>query len=189
MFHLILRSPLLAAAGFALLRSMERPFPVFFRVAAWAAFAGIATMAAVAIVPEAGPVVWQQTRRSPVTRMERDPCLNWLMRETAPKARDLVYPYYPMYYVLADLRNPIRQSFMTYGYHSRCDIAGVIKELDSGPVALVLWDQVVKHDAMRAWFPGYRAPSSDEQLMGFGASEQGQAKASRKGMAQARRGR
>ena len=52
--------------------------------------------------------VTQETRRGTVYELAQDEALAFLMEHTQAGESFFVYPYYPMYYFLADLRNPTK---------------------------------------------------------------------------------
>jgi hypothetical protein len=73
-----------------------------------------------------------------------------------------VYPYYPMYYYLADVRNPTRFSILMYHYNTAAQFDEVIRDLESKHVKYVLWDTVVDGANLRTWFPAYVQPPQDQ---------------------------
>ena len=76
-----------------------------------------------------------------------------------------VYPYYPMYYFLADVTNPTRYSILMYHINTPAQFDEVIRDLEAGQVKYVLWDTWVAGANLTQWFPGYHEPPPDEQLL------------------------
>jgi hypothetical protein len=72
-----------------------------------------------------------------------------------------VYPYYPMYYFLADLRNPTRFSTLVYNYNTDSQFDEVIDDLSRKRVRYILWDTVVEGKNLTTWFPQYRHPAEE----------------------------
>ena len=106
-----------------------------------------------------------ETRRGPVFVEKRDEALEALLSTTPPRSRVFVYPYYPMYYFLADLVNPTRYSILEYGYNTEEQLREAADDLVMRRVELVLSDTVVSGENLSAWFPGYRPPPPEDQLI------------------------
>lgn len=106
-----------------------------------------------------------ETRRGAVFVEKRDEALDALLSTAAPGSRVFVYPYYPMYYFLADLENPTRYTILLYGYNTSAQFQEAADALVMGHVDLVLSDTVVSGDNLSTWFPGYRHPSSDDMVI------------------------
>jgi hypothetical protein len=94
-----------------------------------------------------------------------DDALIFLNRQVAPQTEIFVYPYYPMYYYLADLRNPTRFSILMYNYNTRQQFEEVIRNLEVKHVQFVLWDTVVDGANLGTWFPGYIQPPPDQLIL------------------------
>jgi len=158
-FHLAAGSPLLLVA---LLGSTQSISKVRFRAAFMGALAvGLAafgTLNFVARVQGARPV---ETRRGTVVTTVDDPALRFL--STAVKEREFVfvYPYCPIYYYLADVRNPTRYSLLLYGFNTPAQFDEVIRDLEEKRVRYVL-DAAAWGDDPRTWFPAYRQPAADK---------------------------
>lgn len=101
-----------------------------------------------------------ETRRGTVLSPMDDPALRFL--NTAVKEREpvFIYPYCPMYYYLADVRNPTRYSFLLYDYNTPAQFDEVIVNLEQKKVRYVL-DAAGYGDDPRKWFPTYREPAAD----------------------------
>lgn len=164
--HLLYGSPLLFVIGFRLLRDAMAPYPRLFRAAAMGLLFCLGLTALTALLPGLRPGQWQESRRGPVWTTTRDACLDFLMRETNPGEELFVYPYYPMYYFLAAVKNPVRFSILTHGgYNTPAEFAQVVETLEAHRVRLVLWDTLVDHTTMQSWFPTYRPPAPEEQVV------------------------
>ena len=71
-----------------------------------------------------------QTRRGIVLDTAPDDALAFLNTEVSKNEQVFVYPYYPMYYYLADLSNPTRFSILMYHYNTREHFNEVIRDLE-----------------------------------------------------------
>jgi hypothetical protein len=106
-----------------------------------------------------------ETRRGPVFVEKRDEALDALLITTAPRSCVFVYPYYPMYYFLADLVNPTRYTILEYGYNTPEQLQEVADDIAKRRVELVLWDAVVSGKNLTTWFPNYREPPPEDQVI------------------------
>lgn len=106
-----------------------------------------------------------QTRRGTVAMFDNDDALEFI-QDKVPAGRSVfIYPYYPMYYFLADVRNPTRYSIVLYHMNTGEQFAEIIRALESTKVEFVLWDTLVAGDNLTKWFPGYRQPPADQQVI------------------------
>jgi hypothetical protein len=103
-----------------------------------------------------------ETRRGAVLDVTRDDALESLNSAVTRREWVFVYPYYPMYYYLADVRNPTRFSILLYHYNTAKQFEEVIRDLESKHVKYVLWDTVVDGENLRTWFPAYVQPPRDQ---------------------------
>lgn len=102
-----------------------------------------------------------QTRRGTVFVSSDDAALRFL-NEAIPRGEYVfVYPYYPMYYFLADLRNPTRFSILLHNYNTDAQFEEVINDLRQRRVKYILWDTMVDGKKLTTWFPGYRQPGEE----------------------------
>jgi hypothetical protein len=104
-----------------------------------------------------------ETRRGSVRVARADGALEFLQENTRPGEQVFIYPYYPMYYFLADVRNPTRYSILMYHMNTAAQFAEVIRDLETAQVKYVLWDSVVAGANFRTWFPSYQEPAAAEQ--------------------------
>jgi len=102
-----------------------------------------------------------ETRRGTVLDVTQDDALEFLNSAVVQREWVFVYPYYPMYYYLADVRNPTRFSILLYQYNTPENFEEVTQDLESKHVKYVLWDTVVDGANLRTWFPGYIEPPRD----------------------------
>jgi len=70
-----------------------------------------------------------------------------------------VYPYYPMYYFLAGIRNPTEYSILMYNINTEAQFHKAISDLDRKKVRYILWDTYVEGQNLKTWFPQYEHPS------------------------------
>jgi hypothetical protein len=99
------------------------------------------------------------TRRGNILSFNEDAALNFLMENTSPNEAVFIYPYYPMYYFLADVYNPTRYSIMMYGINTEEQFHEAISSLDRMKVKYVLWDTAVEGENLKVWFPNYFHPN------------------------------
>jgi hypothetical protein len=111
------------------------------------------------------PGVTVETRQGRVRMPEPDRALEVLQQNVAAGQHAFVYPYYPMYYFLANVRNPTRYSVVMYHIHTPQQFAEVIEDLERHRVKVVLWDTAVAGTNLVRWFPGYVDPPADQQLL------------------------
>jgi hypothetical protein len=81
------------------------------------------------------------------------------MERTRPGDYVFVYPYYPMYYFLADLKNPTRYSILLYRINTEDQFKEALNDLKQKQVKYVLWDTLVTGNNLQNWFPHYQQPS------------------------------
>ena len=102
------------------------------------------------------------TRRGTVYASGDDAALRFL-NETIPQGEYVfVYPYYPMYYYLADLRNPTRFSILLHNYNTDSQFDEVLNDLRQKRVKYILWDTMVDGKNLTNWFPQYKQPREEE---------------------------
>jgi hypothetical protein len=104
----------------------------------------------------------QSTRRGTVNGFGEDTALRFLHEEVEADEEVFVYPYYPMYYFLAALRNPTRYSILMYHINTETQFAEAVADLERRQVRYVLWDTVVDGPQLATWFPGYRHPKPED---------------------------
>jgi len=106
-----------------------------------------------------------ETRAGHVRLTERDHALDFLQTHVAAGGTAFVYPYYPMYYFLANVRNPTRYSILMHRINTPAQFEDAIAALETQKVPYVLWDTFVAGENLTRWFPRYVEPSEDEQLL------------------------
>jgi hypothetical protein len=162
MNHLTYASPILLIAVCVSLGRV-RGFPA---VALRRALAScVAVLAAVLALVGSTPAIAMETRSGDIRRFGRDDALEFLQQHVAAGEPVFVYPYYPMYYFLANVRNPTRYSILMYHINTAQQFDEVIRDLEAAQVEYVLWDTVVAGANLKQWFPGYQDPPAAEQHM------------------------
>jgi 4-amino-4-deoxy-L-arabinose transferase-like glycosyltransferase len=101
------------------------------------------------------------TRQGVLYGFKEDPALKFLIEHTKPGDYAFIYPYYPMYYFLADVKNPTRYSILVYHINTNTQFNEVIKNLEQKSVKYVLWDTMVAGSNLKILFPQYKQPSND----------------------------
>ena len=164
LFHLMYGSPLLLAAivGEALRDSRDGQWR--------SRLVGALTACTVALGIWQGAIglaaqVPQETRRGGVRTYARDEALQFLLDNTKPGDFVFVYPYYPMYYFLADLRNPTRYGILLYGYNTIGQFQEALADLDQKRPKYVLWDTLVDGDNWKRWYPAYVQPPERDLII------------------------
>ena len=92
----------------------------------------IALLAAVLGLVGSAPAMAMETRSGEIRRFERDEALEFLQQNVAAGEPVFVYPYYPMYYFLANVRNPTRYSILMYHINTQQQFDEVIRESRGG---------------------------------------------------------
>ena len=101
------------------------------------------------------------TRRGILYGFKEDTALKFLIEHTKPGDYAFIYPYYPMYYFLADVKNPTRYSILLYHINTEAQFNEVIQNLKQKLVKYVLWDNLVAGSKLKTWFPQYEHPSEE----------------------------
>lgn len=109
--------------------------------------------------------VHQETRRGPVRMHEPNDALRFLHDHTAPGDYVFVYPYYAMYYFLADVRNPTRYSILMHGYNTVEQFQESVRDLDRAKPRYVLWDTLVDGANWARWYPAYVPPRDEDRII------------------------
>ncbi len=105
------------------------------------------------------------TRRGTLYARENDPALSFLLEHTRPGDYVFVYPHRPVYYFLADLRNPTQLGVFLYDPAADYLFRQAVENIERKNVRYVLWDTVLAGDRLRSIFPAYRHPPPDRQIM------------------------
>lgn len=105
------------------------------------------------------------TRRGDLLASQPDKALEFLMEHTRPGDDVLVYPYHPVYYFLADLRNPTRLAAFLYDPAAEGLFREAVRDVDKKRVQYVLWDTALAGKNMTSLFPSYREPSPDKLIV------------------------
>lgn len=164
-FHLIYGSPLLLIVAFILFKNClgnkRIPYWLMIGILSLGSFSLAAFNAAVATSVNHS----QPTRRGNIQDSKEDGALDFLLKNTKPGDPVFIYPYYPMYYFLADVKNPTRYSILLYSINTEAQFNEVIQDLEKAKVKFVLWDTLVSGDNLRIWFPQYRQPEKDSLIL------------------------
>ena len=102
------------------------------------------------------------TRRGTIYCHNNDTALKFLHDKIKSGEYVFVYPYYPMYYFLADIRNPTEYSILMYNINTEAQFHKAIMELDRKKVRYILWDTYVEGRNLKTWFPQYEHPSPND---------------------------
>lgn len=151
-FHLVYGSPLLLIA---LLASAQ---PVLRRSIMGVLAASLLTFGSINLAVHRRGSNLIETRRGAIRSVMNNDALQFLSTAVKPRESVFVYPYYSMYYYLADVVNPTRFSLLMYNYNTPAQFDEVILNLEQKQVRYVLWDTEVYGEKLVAWFPDYRHP-------------------------------
>ncbi len=105
------------------------------------------------------------TRRGTLYAFQPDDALNFLQEQVKPKEEVFIYPYYPMYYFLADIKNPTRHSILMYYINTKKQFEEIISNLEEKKVKYILWDTVIEGDNLQSYFPNYKHLSDKELIL------------------------
>lgn len=163
--HLIYGSPVLLVALGMLWARLDVPAAAA-RLVPAALTAGLLAMAAGDGLNALGANERIVTRRGTIRVLQDDAALRFLLSDRV-KAGDyvFVYPYYPAYYFLADVRNPTRFGEIMYGPGSKPYFDEAIADIEARQVQYILWDTVVEGENLKQWFPAYQHPPEHERWM------------------------
>jgi hypothetical protein len=96
---------------------------------------------------------------------QHNEALDFLVAHTRPGENIFVYPYQPIYYFLADLRNATRFSYLQYRLHTDDQLREAVRDLEDKKVRYVLWDRTFGEEGMRSIFPAYRLPPRERLIV------------------------
>jgi hypothetical protein len=106
-----------------------------------------------------------ETRCGTIYSQQPDRALEFVQQHTRRGDSVFVYPYNPLYNFLSDTRNPTRFSYLIYGWHDPRQFTEALENLRAKQVEYVLWDTSVNAENMARFFPRYRVPPPNEQIM------------------------
>jgi hypothetical protein len=163
MMHLIWGSPVLLVAVFIWTARTKGLLAVTVRRTLACC---VALLAAVLVLTRINPTTTtMKTRSGEIQLLSEDDALRFLHESVSAEEQVFVYPYYPMYYFLANVRNPTRFSILMYHYNTSGEFDEVVQDLENGQVQYVLWDTSVGGANLVRWFPGYEEPPVEEQRL------------------------
>ena len=102
------------------------------------------------------------TRRGTVHTHGNDNALIFLHDQVKAGEYVFIYPYYPMYYFLAGIRNPTEYTILVYNYNTEAQFHKAIMDLELKNVRYILSDTLVTGQNLNTWFPQYKHPSSND---------------------------
>jgi len=105
------------------------------------------------------------SRRGIYSSFERDDALAFLQQKVKEREYVFVYPYHPMYYFLANVKNPTKYNNLIYNYHTELQFQEAVNTLEKKKVKYILWDTVAQGRNLTIWFPHYRHPENDSLIM------------------------
>jgi len=105
------------------------------------------------------------SRRGTLYARQHDTALDFLLAHAKPGDNVFINPYQPIYYFLADLRNPTRYSYLIYRFNTNAQFREAVEDLKRKKVRYVLWNTALSGPGMTAIFPAYRLPPPGEFIM------------------------
>lgn len=164
LYHLLYGSPILLAAivGETLSAKTRRSWR---RTLVGALTAGTIALGVWQGVVGLAAQVPQETRRGEVRTYVRDYALEFLIENTKPGDPVFVYPYCPMYYFLAAVKNPTRYGILLYGYNTTDQFREAVADLERVQPRFVLWDTVVDGENWKRWYPAYVLPPEQDLIV------------------------
>jgi hypothetical protein len=106
------------------------------------------------------------TRRGTIVMPTDDAALRFLLSSEVSRGDYVfVYPYYPTYYFLADVKNPTRFGVLMYGPAAKPYFDEAIAALEAKQVKYILWDTVMDGENLKEWFPAYQHPPEQGRWM------------------------
>ena len=84
------------------------------------------------------------SRRGIFYSYEEDEALTFLHKEVKEGDYVFIYPYYPMYYFLANVKIPTKYNNLIYNYHTKFQFQDAINALEKAKVKYILWDTVAE---------------------------------------------
>jgi hypothetical protein len=105
------------------------------------------------------------SRHGTLLDTHRDGTLDFLLSHTKPGDDVFVYPYRPIYYFLADVRNPTPFSGLVYHAANEHEFHEAVQDLETKKVRYVLWDAVFSGQGLKSVFPAYENPPPDQLIM------------------------
>lgn len=91
--------------------------------------------------------------------------MTFLGKHTRPGEVIFSYPYRPVFYFWAGLRNATRYTLLMYGYNSDDQFREAVRDVEKARVRYVLWDENFGPKIARTVFPYYRQPEGDRLIM------------------------
>lgn len=105
------------------------------------------------------------SRRGVYYSFERDDALSFLQQNVKEGESVFIYPYHPMYYFLANVKNPTKYNNLIYNYHTNFQFKEAVNALEKSKVKYILWDTVAEGSNLILWFPHYKHPENDLLIM------------------------
>jgi Dolichyl-phosphate-mannose-protein mannosyltransferase len=104
------------------------------------------------------------TRRGTMFAKQRDPVLEFLLARTRPGDYAFIYPYSPVYYFLAALRNPTALNVIV-DQRANPLIERAISALEAKKPRYAVAYTPLLGDGMRVVFPGFRPPDPKDRVI------------------------
>jgi hypothetical protein len=95
---------------------------------------------------------------------QRDPVVEFLQSHTRAGDYVFVHPYAPVYYFLADVRNPTRLSTIV-DQRDNALIEEAVRDLDTKKPRYVVEDTRLLGDGMRVMFPAFQPPAPQDRVI------------------------
>ena len=160
--HLIYGSPLLVILCFHLYRHLRGRFN--------GSAIQLATICAVFLAIFNGFVVLAAqtklvTRRGTIYTFAADDALEFLNKNTKMGDEIFAYPYSPMYYFLAAVKNPTRFSALLYQLNTDSQFREAVLALEESRVRYIVWNTAFESEKVKILSPTYRSRRPKEFIV------------------------
>lgn len=162
--HLIYGSPLLIILTLVIQKKLFENHKIFYNIGLAILFFCLIFLGTfrLAVAISTKPM---NTRRGTVYLIKTDEALEFINKKTKPGENVFIYPYYAMYYFLADINNPTSYNNLLYQYHTQEQFIDAIEDIEKKKVKYILWDTKLEKQNLRKWFPRYKMMHKEDLLM------------------------
>jgi hypothetical protein len=163
--HLIYGSPILLVLAFFLCANFWRSHRLFKTLSMSLIVCSLLVLSGINLMVAVSAQKPMETRRGKVYLFKTDEAMDFLLKHTHPQEEVFIYPYYSMYYFLADLHNPTRFTVLVYGFNTKDQFTETVDSLEKRKVKYILWDTLINNETFSKWFPNYNGISENDLLL------------------------
>jgi hypothetical protein len=162
MMHLIYGSPLFIILIFYLWKVLTLNHTRFWRITLCFITLSLMTFGMTNLLVTSTAKTVLTTRRGNIYAYKEDTALIFLLEHTSANEEVFIYPYYPMYYFLANVKNPTRCGVYLHIPGNEAFFEQTLENIKRKKVRYVLWDTVVDGIHLKKWFPNYQHPLKED---------------------------